>query len=95
LPDNFRVNQKTQQSQIKAENQWLASEANWRDLAQIKIPVWATAGKQDKVTPAINMKRISDQVQLGQYHLFAGSHAFLFSARKVFSSRLQKFLSEK
>lgn len=92
IPNNFRVSQQIQKAQVRAEDQWLASEANWNGLAGLGAPLLAAAGREDRVTPAINMRRIARQAGSGSYRSFAGSHAFLFSDRVRFAAAVDRFL---
>lgn len=93
IPDDFRVPERTQRDQVKAEDPWLSSNANWDALRRLEMPVLAAAGRLDRATPPVNMRRIARRAG-GQYAEFPGSHAFLFSDRRAFSARVSRFLSD-
>lgn len=91
IPDDFSVPRASQARQVKAEDPWLRSGRNFRELARLRIPVLAAAGRVDRITPPANMRLIASRSG-GRYQVFAGSHAFLFSDRQAFSSALERFL---
>lgn len=92
IPDDFQVAPATVRAQVAAEDPWLRSDRNYRQLAGLAIPVLATAGRQDPVTPAVNMRRIANQVPSAKLRVFAGAHAFLFQQRRAFARALSQFL---
>lgn len=91
VPDNFSVPLSSQRRQVRAEHAWLSSDANFLELAALELPLLATAGRLDRVTPPVNMRRIARRSG-GQFSLFEGSHAFLFSDRRSFARRVDEFL---
>lgn len=91
IPDDFEVPEQTQAAQVKAEDRWLSSNANWKALKDLQVPVLATSGRLDRVTPPVNLRRIARQTD-GEYRQFPGSHGFLFSDRAKFSELLRRFL---
>lgn len=93
IPDDFEVPEKTHRAQVKAEDAWLSSNANWQGLGRLEMPVLAAAGRLDRATPPVNMRRIARKTG-GQYAEFPGSHAFLFSDRRAFSAQVSRFLSD-
>ena len=52
VPDDFRVPPRTTDRQVAAEDPWLRSSENLRELARIDVPTLAAAGSSDPVTPA-------------------------------------------
>lgn len=94
IPDDFDVSAATTRAQVAAEDPWLRSNSNYRQLATIGTPTLATAGTEDPVTPAVNMRRIAAQVPDAQLRIFAGAHAFLFQQRRSFAAVVGGFLSE-
>lgn len=94
IPDDFNVSPQIQKSQVRAEDQWLRSEANWNGLKRLSKPLLATAGRADQVTPPLNMRRIAMRAGAGRYQLFPGSHAFLFSDRDNFARAVDRFLND-
>ncbi|MFN8217701.1 MAG: alpha/beta hydrolase [Solirubrobacterales bacterium] len=92
IPDDFRVPAATTDRQVAAEDPWLRSDANWRQLAGIAVPTLAAAGAGDPVVPPLNLRRIAARVPAGRYQRFAGRHAFLFQSRAAFSRAVERFL---
>lgn len=48
IPDDFNVPSSTTDAQVAAEDPWLRSNRNYRELAGIDAPTLATAGRQDR-----------------------------------------------
>lgn len=92
IPDDFHVAPATVTVQVAAEDPWLRSDRNCRQLRSLAVPVLATAGRSDPVTPPVNMRRIASRVPGAELHLFAGAHAFLFQGRRAFARVLSRFL---
>lgn len=91
IPDDFSVPRASQARQVKAEDAWLRSDVNFRELSGLKVPVLAAAGRVDRATPPANMRLIASRSG-GRYRVFPGSHAFLFSDRRAFAAELDRFL---
>jgi pimeloyl-ACP methyl ester carboxylesterase len=92
IPDDFHVASATTHRQVAAEDPWLRSDANYRELAGIAVPTLATAGAEDPVVPAINLRRIAGRIPRARFKVFAGAHAFLFQERRHFTRVLDGFL---
>ncbi len=92
IPNDFHVAAHTTDRQVAAEDPWLRSNANWRQLAGIAVPTLATAGARDPVVPPVNLRRIAAQVPGARFQRFAGHHAFLFMERARFSRAVERFL---
>jgi len=92
VPDDFQVAADTVRSQVAAENGWLRSERNFRQLGRLATPVLATAGARDRVTPPLNMRRIADRMPDARLRVFGGAHAFLFQQRRSFARAVERFL---
>ena len=88
IPDDFRVPAGTTDDQVAAEDPWLRSSANLRELAKIDVPTLAAAGRTDPVTPAENMRLIADRIEAAELAILPGSHAFLFQSREEFAERV-------
>lgn len=86
IPDDFRVSAATTRRQVAAEDPWLRSDRNYRQLARIDVPTLAAAGHADPVTPPLNMRRIAARVPGAELRVFSGAHAFLFQSRGAFAS---------
>lgn len=92
IPDDFDVPAATTDAQVAAEDPWLRSNLNYRQLEQIRIPVLATAGRQDPVVPPSNLRLIADRIDGSRLTIFPGAHAFLFQDRDRFAQALNDFL---
>lgn len=93
IPDDFGVPAKTTRAQVQAEDPWLRSSTNFRQLGGLTIPTLAAAGAADPVTPALNMRRIAHRAPHGELLVLPGAHAFLFQERGRFSQALERFLA--
>ncbi len=92
IPNDFDVAAATTGTQVAAEDPWLRSECNWRQLAGLAAPTLATAGAADPVVPPVNLRRIANRVPAARYRRFAGAHAFLFQQRVAFTKVVDRFL---
>jgi pimeloyl-ACP methyl ester carboxylesterase len=92
IPNDFRVAAATTDAQVAAEDPWLRSEANFRALGALRVPVLATGGRADPVVPPANLERIAARVPDARLRLFAGAHAFLFQQRLAFAKVVDRFL---
>lgn len=92
IPDDFHVPAATTHRQVAAEDPWLRSNRNYRQLANIAAPTLATAGAQDPVVPPINLRRIASRIPGAELAVFPGAHAFLFQERRPFSRAVGRFL---
>ena len=88
IPDDFDVPSATTDRQVAAEDPWLRSERNCRELATVSAPTLAAGGRADPVVPPPNLRRIAARVPGAQLALFAGAHAFLFQERRAFTDRV-------
>ena len=85
IPDDFHVAAATTRRQVAAEDPWLRSDRNYRQLAGIHVPTLAAAGHTDPVTPPANMRRIAARIPGAELRVFRGAHAFLFQSRRAFA----------
>jgi pimeloyl-ACP methyl ester carboxylesterase len=92
IPDDFHVAARTTRHQVAAEDPWLRSDRNYRQLAALRIPLLATAGVSDRVVPPLNLRRIAARAPHGRLRIFAGAHAFLFQQRRAFTKVVDHFL---
>ena len=72
-------------AQVAAEDPWLRSNRNLRQLAGVAAPTLAAAGRQDPVVPPVNLRRIADRIPGARPAIFPGAHAFLFQERTDFA----------
>jgi pimeloyl-ACP methyl ester carboxylesterase len=94
IPDDFRVPAATTRRQVAAEDPWLRSNRNYRQLAGIAAPALAAAGSVDPVAPAVNLRRIAARVPRAALRVFPGAHAFLFQDRRSFTRAVNRFLGD-
>ncbi len=93
IPDDFDVRAATTTAQVRAEDPWLRSNRNYRQLAGISTPTLAAAGRGDPVVPPVNMRRIAIRIPRSRLVVFPGAHAFLFQKRRSFARAVNEFLS--
>ncbi len=92
IPDDFHVPAATTHRQVAAEDPWLRSNRNYRQLAGIATPTLAAAGASDPVVPPVNLRRIAARVPHSELKVFPGAHAFLFQERRPFTRAIDRFL---
>jgi pimeloyl-ACP methyl ester carboxylesterase len=92
IPDDFHVPAATTHRQVAAEDPWLRSDRDYRQLATIAVPTLATAGAQDPVVPPVNLRRIAARIPGAGLKVFPGAHAFLFQERRSFARAVDRFL---
>lgn len=90
IPDDFDVRASTTDAQVAAEDPWLRSGRNYRELAGIDAPTLAAAGTRDPVVPPVNLRLIADRIPGARLEVFPGAHAFLFQDREAFSRALDE-----
>jgi pimeloyl-ACP methyl ester carboxylesterase len=92
IPNDFHVSAATTGRQVAAEDPWLRSNRNYRQLATVAVPTLAAGGAEDPVVPFVNLRRIAARVPHSQLAVFPGAHAFLFQSRRQFTRVLDRFL---
>ncbi len=93
IPDDFHVPAATTRAQVAAEDPWLRSNRNYRQLARIAAPTLAATGARDPVVPPVNLRRIAAQIPQARLLVLPGAHAFLFQERHRFTDAVNDFLS--
>jgi pimeloyl-ACP methyl ester carboxylesterase len=93
IPDDFRVPAATVRTQVAAEDPWLRSNRNYRQLAGVAAPTLAAAGARDPVVPPVNLRLIADRIPRSRFVVFPGAHAFLFQERQAFAQVVNRFLN--
>jgi pimeloyl-ACP methyl ester carboxylesterase len=93
IPNDFHLPAATTHRQVAAEDPWLRSNRNYRQLSTIAAPTLAAAGAQDPVVPPINLRRIAARIPRAGLRVFPGAHAFLFQERRPFTRAVDRFLS--
>jgi pimeloyl-ACP methyl ester carboxylesterase len=91
IPDDFHVPAATTRRQVAAEDPWLRSSRNYRQLAGIAAPTLAAAGAEDPVVPPVNLRRIAARIPRSRLVVFPGAHAFLFQERRPFTRAVNRF----
>jgi len=92
IPDDFHVPAATTHTQVAAEDPWLRSNRNYRQLGRIDAPTLAAAGARDPVVPPVNLRLISTRIPRSEFAVFPGAHAFLFQERRPFTRVMDRFL---
>jgi pimeloyl-ACP methyl ester carboxylesterase len=92
IPDDFHVPAATTRAQVAAEDPWLRSNRNCRQLRHLAAPTLAAAGAGDPVVPPANLRRIAARVPRSELRVFTGAHAFLFQERRAFTRVVDRFL---
>jgi pimeloyl-ACP methyl ester carboxylesterase len=94
IPDDFDVPAATTRRQVAAEDPWLRSNRNYRQLAGVAAPTLAAAGAADPVVPPVDLRRIAARVPHSVLRVFPGAHAFLFQERDPFARAVDRFLGD-
>ncbi len=93
IPDDFHVPAATTRAQVAAEDPWLRSNRNYRQLGTLAAPTLAAAGARDPVVPPVDLRRIAARIPHSRFVTFPGAHAFLFQKRHPFTRVVDRFLS--
>ena len=93
IPDDFHVPAATADAQVAAEDPWLRSNRNYRQLAGVGAPTLAAAGVADPVVPPVNLRRIAARIPRSRLLVFPGAHAFLFQDHRAFARAADEFLA--
>ncbi len=93
IPNDFHIPAATTRTQVAAEDPWLRSNRNYRQLAGMAAPTLAGGGAEDPVVPPVNLRRIAAQIPRSRLAVFPGAHAFLFQDRRAFARVVDRFLS--
>ncbi|HEX4463815.1 MAG TPA: alpha/beta hydrolase [Solirubrobacterales bacterium] len=91
IPNDFHLPAATTHRQVAAEDPWLRSNRNYRQLSTIAAPTLATAGAQDPVVPPVNLRRIAARIPGAKLEVLPGAHAFLFQERRRFAGAVDRF----
>ena len=84
----------TLKAMVAAEDPWLASDANLRELSTITKPTLVITGRQDLVTPAINSTRIASLIHGARLELVPNAgHSFVFQQPAVVAATINAFLA--
>lgn len=88
-----RVPSRTTNIMVKAEDPWLRSNANLRELASVQTPVLVITGRQDRVTPKKNSRILVDALPQAELRLWPrAGHSFLFQDPDGVAAQIGTFL---
>jgi pimeloyl-ACP methyl ester carboxylesterase len=84
----------TLEAMVAAEDPWLASDVNLRDLRTITKPTFVITGRQDLITPALNSTRIAAAIPSARLVLVPGAgHSFVFQQPASVTAMINAFLA--
>jgi len=84
----------TREAMVAAEDPWLASDVNLRDLRTITKPTLVITGRQDLITPATNSRRLAALIPHARLTLVPGAgHSFVFQQPAVVTATINAFLA--
>ena len=88
-----RVPAATYDAMVAAEDPWLASGSNLRQLRGLTMPVLVITGAEDVVTPPANSRILARAIPGATLALVPGAgHSFLFQRPRATGDRLTSFL---
>ncbi len=88
-----RVPAATYEAMVAAEDPWLASGANLRQLGRLAVPTLVITGARDVVTPPDNSRIIARAVPGADLVLLPGAgHSFLFQEPRAVAELVTSFL---
>ena len=84
----------TLEAMVAAEDPWLASDVNLRDLRTITKQTLVITGRQDLITPALNSARIAAAIPSARLVLVPGAgHSFVFQQPASVTAMINAFLA--
>ena len=95
IPDDMVTSTQTAERQNRARSVlWVADESNYRDLANIKLPVLVADGRDDIIDPPQNSTLIAARIPFAWLAFYEGGHAFLYQSAAKFGATVNLFLSK-
>lgn len=92
IPDDFTVGRAGFEAQLAAEERWMASNANLRALARLRVPTLVAGGSEDVLTPPANDAVLASAIPGARRATFRdGGHAFLFQFHGPFARLVERF----
>lgn len=89
-----RVPESTYDAMVRAENPWMRSDRNARQLARVSAPTLVAVAVDDVITPPPNSRQLADLVPGAALHRFTGGgHSVLFQAPERIASDVEDFLA--
>ena len=84
----------TLEAMVAAEDPWLASDVNLRDLRTITKQTLVITGRQDLITPALNSRRIAALIPGSKLMLVPNAgHSFVFQQPASVTAMINAFLA--
>ena len=84
----------TLEAMVAAEDPWLASDSNFRDLRTISKPSLVITGRQDLITPVLNSTRIAAAIPGARLTLVPNAgHSFVFQQPASVTASINAFLA--
>jgi pimeloyl-ACP methyl ester carboxylesterase len=88
--------ERTLKAMVAAEDPWLLSNENLRQLSSVTAPTLVIDGKRDLITPPINSSLIASRIPHASLRVFSGAgHSFLFQLPAEISMYVNKFFSQR
>lgn len=86
----------TLEAMVAAEDPWLRSDANLRQLPSITAPTLVIDGSRDLITPKANSLVIASRIPGARMLLFpAAGHSFIFQAPEEVTAAVNRFLTRR
>jgi pimeloyl-ACP methyl ester carboxylesterase len=94
-PNDMTCSPQAVQRQDRARTTlWTADTTNFRDLANIRLPVLVADGRDDIIDPPQNSSLIAAQIPFAWLAFYEGGHAFLYQSAEKFGGTVNLFLSK-
>ena len=90
IPDDFDVPARDHRRQVAAEDPWLRSDRNYRQLRTDHRAHPGRRRRRDPVVPPVNLRRIAARIPGSELRVFPGAHAFLFQERRAFTRAVDR-----
>ncbi len=88
------VPSRTRRAMVRAEDPWLRSNTNLRELASVTIPTLVITGADDVITPPANSRAIARALPAADLRLVPDAgHSFLFQQPVRMARVIDRFLS--
>lgn len=94
-PNDMTCSPQAVQRQDRARTTlWTADTTNYRDLANITLPVLVADGRDDIIDPPQNSSLIAARIPFAWLAFYDGGHAFLYQSAEKFGATVNLFLSK-
>lgn len=89
-----RVPAATYRAMVRAEDPWLRSNVNWRQLAGVTAPSLVLVGARDVITPPPNSRALARALPRSVLRIVSGAgHSLLFQEPRVATDLIEEFLA--